>query len=454
MIKNPSHLSWTGTSALALLLLLSLACTGPSTPSPASTAPLDLAGTWRAVLTTPGGDLPFGLRFAASTPDGDDVADNPSGWSAWVLNGEEELPTSGVQVDGQKVEVAFAWYDSEITASLNEQGELHGEWRRTAAQGEETRLPFRATAQSTDRFTALQEEPAPGAQNLTDISGTWAVEFREAGQDKIEPAQGELQQDGPDVLGTFLTPTGDYRFLAGSYDQGWLRLSTFDGAHAFLFHARAQADGQLEGDFWSRDTYHATWTARPASGDEDLLPNAWEEVGLTNDEGRFHFAFESLEGQPVAMSDARFDGKVVLVNIFGSWCPNCNDEAPLLATWDRRYRDRGLEIVGLAYEFSGDPERDRTMVKRFGERHGIEYPLLLAGISDKAAAAATLPDLTAVLSYPTTIFIGRDGRVRRIHSGFTGPGTGAHYDALVHELEGSIEDLLQENSATGGSASS
>ncbi len=133
-----------------------------------------------------------------------------------------------------------------------------------------------------------------------------------------------------------------------------------------------------------------------------------------------------------------------MVNVFGSWCPNCNDEAPLLAEWYRRYRDRGLEIVGLAYEFTGDPERDRRLVRRFAKRYGIDYPLLLAGVSDKAAAAETLPDLTAVLSYPTTIFIGRDGKVRKIHSGFAGPGTGRHHEELVAKLEAAIEELLAE----------
>ncbi len=255
-------------------------------------------------------------------------------------------------------------------------------------------------------------------------------------------ARGELVQTGANLTGTFLTPTGDYRFLEGTYRLGRLRLSTFDGAHAFLFDATAREDGTLAGDFWSRDTYHATWTARRAEEYESILPDAWTAVGLTNDEGAFSFTFPDLEGDPLSLGDPRFAGKVVLVNIFGSWCPNCNDEAPLLAEWHRRYRDRGLEIVGLAYEFTGDPDRGRQLVRRFAERYSIEYPLLLAGVSDKAAAASTLPDLTAVIAYPTTIFIGRDGKVRKIHTGFTGPGTGSHYQQLVAELETVIEELL------------
>jgi peroxiredoxin len=248
------------------------------------------------------------------------------------------------------------------------------------------------------------------------------------------------------VTGTFLTSTGDYRFLAGDYEGGVLRLSCFDGAHAFLFRAEAVSETTLRGDFWSRGTYHATWTARRIDADsgEDGLPDPFETVGLTNDEGRLHFTFPDLDGAPVSLSDQRFAGDVVLVSVFGTWCPNCNDEAPLLARWHRKYREQGLQIIGLAYEFTGEPERDRRMVRLYAERHGLEFPLLLAGVNDKKAAGETLPDLTAVLAYPTTIFVGRDGRVRKIHSGFAGPGTGEHHQRLVARMEAVIEELLAE----------
>jgi thiol-disulfide isomerase/thioredoxin len=388
-----------------------------------------LAGDWRAVLTSPGGELPFTLTVQE---------DEDGTLTAAVGNGDEAAPVSSVERSGRWLTFHFAWYDSEVTAQLTGEGRMVGQWRRTSPAGGETVMPFSAVRGDRQRFLSVGR----GGEPLTSVAGHWAVEFRD--QESTEPARAEFAQDGDRVTGTFLTPTGDYRFLEGSYKYGRLRLSTFDGAHAFLFHARAFADGTLQGDFWSRDTYHATWTARLIAEDEEILPDAWTLAGLNNDEGRFGFAFPDLEGRAVSAADPRFDGKVVLVNVFGSWCPNCNDEAPLLADWDRRYRDRGLEIVGLAYEFSGDPARDRTMVRRFAERHDIRYPLLLAGTSDKQAAAATLPDLTAVIAYPTSIFLGRDGKVRKIHSGFSGPGTGAHYGRLASELESLIEELLAE----------
>jgi thiol-disulfide isomerase/thioredoxin len=407
------HLTQRKTFVYALLTVVIAACRPPRPP---------LDGAWRAVLVCPGGELPFGLRFERG--------------AAFVINGAERVAVSGVDVDGSQVTIRFDWYDSAIRATLSGDGNaMTGEWTRTVPSGT-ARLPFRATRGEQPRFS-----PVPrAAASLADVTGIWKAEFVDS--DGTSPARGEFHQEKSRVTGTFLTPTGDHRYLEGSYQGGLLRLSTFDGAHAFLFQARATSDGKLAGDYWQRDSYHATWSAARTDDAGAMLPDGWRDVSLTNAEGRFSFQFPDLEGRPVSLND--FRGKVVLVNIFGSWCPNCNDEAPLLAEWDRKYRGRGLEIVGLAYEFTADAARDREMVRRFAKRHGIDYTLLLAGVSDKKKASATLPDLTRVLAYPTSVFIGRDGKVRKIYSGFAGPGTGAHYDKLRTEIETEIGTLLAE----------
>jgi len=382
-------------------------------------------GTWRAVLTSPGGELPFTLDITHDR--------------AVIINAAERAPVSSVSVDGSRVTIAFDFYDSAIHANLSDDGNsMTGEWTRVVPSGT-ARLPFHATRGAQPRFVPV----ANAAQG--NVNGIWKAEFVD--NDGTSPARGEFHQDpgSTRVTGTFLTPTGDHRYLHGSFENGLLRLSTFDGAHAFLFQARQSNDGKLAGDFWNRDSYHATWTATRSDDAGATLPDGWKDVSLTNAEGRFAFRFPDLDGHPVSLSDDRFRGKVVVVNLFGSWCPNCNDEAPLLAEWDRKYRAKGLEIVGLAYEFTGNAARDREMVRRFAKRHDIHYTLLLAGVNDKAKASATLPDLTRVLAYPTSVFVGRDGKVKKIYSGFAGPGTGAHYDRLRAELESQIETMLSSS---------
>lgn len=397
------------------MLTALLAGCATTTAPPASTSSLD--GRWRARLDSPGGPLPFGLEIA--------------GKKAWLLNGAERAPVSSVEV-GDEVVVRIDWYDAELRAKVDGDT-LRGAWKKRTSSGWST-LPFVAERGEGPRF-----EPLEGASGSVD--GNWRVEFTD--EDETYVARAEFSQKGAVVEGTFLTATGDYRFLEGRFEAGTLRLSCFDGAHAFLFTARLAEDGSLSGDFWSRDVYHATWTAQRAEG--DVLPDPNGLASITNEEGRLRFEFPDLNGNPVRLDDERFANKVVIVDIFGTWCPNCNDQAPVLAEWHRRYGPRGFEIVGLAYEVTGDAERDRRQLEVYKKRHGIEFPLLLAGTSNKKKAGETLPDLSAVVAYPTTIFVGRDGRVRRVYTGFSGPGTGEHYKTLVEDHEAEIERLLAEN---------
>lgn len=408
----------------ALILVACLLGTSDSAGSP-------VRGVWRAVLESPGGELPFTLHLHG--PD----ATPP----ATVENGPEQIPFSSLSVEDRTVTLRFDWFDSEIVAELaDDRRSMAGEWHKTIPGGQ-TRLPFTASRGDRRRFVTAS---SPDPKNASaDIDGRWAVTFRDDSGE--EPARAIFSTAGDRVTATFLTPVGDYRYLDGQFRGDRLLLSCFDGGHAFLFDARLTDDGHLAGDFWSRDSYHATWTARRIEeGEVDSLPDPWNLVQLTNAEGRFRFSYPDLDGNPLAHDDPRFAGKVVLVNLFGSWCPNCHDEANRLADWSRRYREEGLEVVGLAFEFSGDVERDARVVRAYAKRHGIDYPLLLAGLSDKKKAAEQLADIDRVVAWPTSIFIGRDGRVRRIHSGWSGPATGEVHQHLVSEIEELVEGLLAE----------
>lgn len=433
--------------AIGLLTTGLVACSPPGSDEPLWTDPNEaakarvdepdhsVAGIWRATLLSPGGELPFYLR----------IEESGEGLSAVVRNDEEELPLSSVTREGDTLRLRFDGYDAEITATVDpEHRQLRGEWRKTIPEGA-SKLPFFAVKGDNRRFLLAQDtslEPIKGSPEGVD--GNWSLEFVEEDGSTF-PGRAELKQRGERVTGTILTETGDYRYLEGSYHAGWLVLSVFDGAHAFLFRARAGADGKLSGDYWSRDRYHATFSGeRIKASERDERQSPWKLAEITDRAGRFHFSFPDLEGNVVSDGDERFDGKVLIVDVFGSWCPNCNDLAPLHARWYREHHDRGLEIVGLAYEMTGEPERDREYVKKYAERHGIEYPLLLAGTEDKAAASKTLPDLSEVVAFPTTIFVGRDGRVRKVYSGFAGPATGRHHRRLVRDHEKLIEELLAE----------
>jgi thiol-disulfide isomerase/thioredoxin len=145
----------------------------------------------------------------------------------------------------------------------------------------------------------------------------------------------------------------------------------------------------------------------------------------------------------VTQNDPRFHGKVVLLDIFGTWCPNCHDEAPVLAGLYTQFHARGLEIVGLSYEYVDDRARSQRLLEVYRRKYSIGFPLLLAGTTDAGQIAATLPQLRNFGAYPTTIFLDRHGRVRLIHAGFSGPATG-RLDEVKQNFERTIVKLLDE----------
>jgi len=160
----------------------------------------------------------------------------------------------------------------------------------------------------------------------------------------------------------------------------------------------------------------------------------------------FAFSFPDISGRTVSSTDARFLGKVLLVVVTGSWCPNCHDEAPFLAQLYDKYRDRGLEVVALDFE---EPEQitDLNRLRWFVEHYGIHYPVLVGG--DPNDVNAKIPQLVNLNSWPTTVFIGRDGLVKAVHAGFASPASGDFNSKLQAEITARVEALLAESPSTG-----
>ncbi|MFK8012676.1 MAG: TlpA disulfide reductase family protein [Marinicellaceae bacterium] len=388
---------------------------------------VDIVGLWRGVLLSPGGELPFGI----------DIIKENNQYTAKIINGEERADTSKVELNDNNITINFDWFDARIKATIDEDGQsMTGQWSKTASGKDKTSaLDFKAMRGYKQRFS--QESLN---SNNTKVAGNWEVTFTDEDGESIAVA--EFNQNDEIVTGTFLTPTGDYRYLAGTAKDNKLYLSAFDGAHAFLFDAEINDDKIINGNFWSRDSYHATWVAQYSEDTSDFLPSSWEMNKITTNDQSVSFSFEDIQGNTVQLTDERFKNKPVLINLFGTWCPNCNDEAPVLAKFYNQYNPQGLEMVGLAFEFTEDPVRDRKQLSAFKKRHNINYPLLLAGGNDKTEATKILGFLDKVKSYPTTLFLDKNHQVVKIHTGFSGPGTGDHYLKLVEELETEIKNLL------------
>lgn len=393
------------------------AATSASGASPAE-------GVWRAWLESPGGALEFGLRIRRS---GDE-------WRAWLINGPEEIPVPRVSWDGETMTLGIDYYAASITAASSARGtRLDGRWRKRAGADRHAELPFHAELGGAQRTTGAPPTPA--------FAGRWTVRFEKSD----EPAVGifEVDERTGVATGTFLTTLGDYRFLAGHAAGGRMSISCFDGAHAFLFEAELQPDGTIRGDFWSRDTWHETWTAR--RDDDAELPDGFLLSRSNPNASLDELTFPDLEGRQRSLGAPEFAGRARIVQLFGSWCPNCRDETLYLVELHRRYKARGLSIIGLAFELTGDFHRDAAQVRTYARGHGITYPLLIAGPSDKAEASKRFPPLDRIRAYPTTLFIDARGAVRAVHTGFSGPATGEAHTRLRERFESLIETMLAES---------
>ncbi|MBI5431615.1 MAG: TlpA family protein disulfide reductase [Planctomycetes bacterium] len=404
--------------------LLLAACVASQDPAPRT-------GAWRGALETLGGDLEFGLELARN---GDD-------WSAVLVNADERIAVEDVTWKDGELRIEFPHYDSRVVARLGHEQALAGKWTKRSGPERVTELPFRAVTIG-----------GPGGQNPAGPPGTvrreleasrWAMHFAS----EREAAVLTFSRESAALRATVLTTTGDYRYLTVLDDARNARgqpvtLSCFDGAHAFLFRARWTGERTLEGDFWSGATWHDTWTA---TLDPDArLPDPF---GLTRVDATAKLAdlrFRGLDGGVRSLDEGELKDAPRLVQLFGTWCPNCNDEAPYLAELDRRFRDRGLRVAGIAFELTGEFARDAEQVKRYRERWKLEYPLFVGGLSDKAEASKAFPLLDKVRAYPTTLFVRRDGSVLAVHQGYSGPATGPAHDKLRLDFERWIERLLSE----------
>jgi len=385
-------------------------------------------GTWRGTLALPGGEAPFGFEIAREA----------GAYVIYLKNGAERVRVREVNVQNGALTANMPGFAHRLEARIDE-GRLHGSLTMVKREGKEQAIPFAATQGASYRFF-----PKPTTDNA-DVSGRWKVTFTDDKR-KPTPAVAEFRQSGSEVTGTFPAPTGDHRFLAGEMRGDELFLSTFDGGHAYLYRARVLTNGELAGTYWSglawQESFVATRDAEASLGDAARVTAM--RAGAT----RLEFTFPDLDGKRISLADPQFAGKVVVVALAGSWCPNCHDEAAFLAPWYLRNRDRGLEVVSLMFEQFGDFSRAAAATRRFRDAFGIEYTTLIAGVSDKDDAATRLPQLNGVFAFPTTLFLDRRGTVRFIHTGFSGPATGAHHRTLIEEFEANLEQLIAERPVT------
>jgi len=417
--KIPGARAWIS----GVLLLLTGAAAAAASDSSNSNA-ASIAGLWDATVGY--GDIQVPFEFG--------IAQTASGVSGWFFNGDEHVTSDSGQFESGHLVLDFPSYGRRIDAQLGADGALSGSYGPAAAGSTLRTYPFAARRAAATHNVARIRAPS--------IEGLWIVPA-EGGKSGEKSWRFIVHQTGAMIRAAILRVDGDTGALTGHWQDGSFVLSHFDGARPLLLEVAPAPENTLSIVLRNSNGTNARLTGYRASDakargvPEAADPEAHTRIKDPNEP--FQFSFPDLAGHIVSNTDSRFAGKVLVIDVAGSWCPNCHDEAPFLQSLYRKYHGRGLEIVTLSFEEPeqyANPVRLRAFVRDFG----LDYTVLLAGTLDDMHAR--LPQAVDLDAYPTTFFVGRDGLVKSIHAGFAAAATGSFNTRLKQEFTATIEKLL------------
>jgi len=380
-------------------------------------------GLWRGVFVLPENEIPFTFEVKGKLADSTSI---------FLINGDDRFELKKVFYSNDSVTIPIDLYDVVLRGKLTE-NTFDGSYNKRAANNKITSIPLIAT------FGALPRFPSTNTIPTVSLDGTWDVTIYADGNS--EKTVGNFSQKGTRLTGSILESTGDYRFLEGVADGKIFSLSAFGGSTPYLVKGEFLNDSTFTGEFITlRKISKLEGKRNPGAA----LPDPYSASPLKEGYSTVEFSFPDLEGKQVSLSDSKYKGKVVIVTILGSWCPNCLDENAYLSSWYKINQQRGVEIIGLGFERKDDFESAKIALTNLKNRLGIPYEILFAGKSGTESASKALPALKGIFAFPTTIFIDKKGKVRKVHTGFSGPATGKFFTEFKVEFNGLIDSLLAE----------
>ncbi|MDR0612347.1 MAG: TlpA family protein disulfide reductase [Dysgonamonadaceae bacterium] len=349
-----------------------------------------------------------------------------------LINGEERVLLKNVGYFADTAVIFIESFDALIATKILKDS-MDGHFFKNYLEND-AGIPFKAERGKTSRF-----EPVARPTSVP-IDGKWDVFFI-GGQSDTSRNVGIFTTENQIVTGSILTNSGDLRFLEGIVTEDGVKLSAFSGLSPYLIEIRFLDKNTFEGEFYTAKSKTKLTGIR---NDRAALNDAYSLAKMKPGVDRLHFQLPNMERESVSLNDGRYKGKVLIVSILGSWCPNCIDEAKFLAPWYKENKDRGVEILGLSFERKDDFDYAKETVNRLKKAEDIRYDILFAGKAAPATIAEVLPEIENFSSYPTTIFIDKQGKVRKIHTGFSGPATGLFYREFQAEFNALVDSLLAE----------
>jgi len=350
--------------------------------------------------------------------------------SRWeIVNGAERIP---IDIKWEKDSTFFSIIPLFNTCfeGRKEKGVLTGEWLDLTRRGD-YRIPFRIVNNEIREFDTKVHMPVH-------------LKYKIVFEDDTVPAilSMDIVKEEYVTFGTVLTETGDYRYLQGEpLDSNRFYLSAFDGAHLFYL-AGQMIDNKIEGIFMSGKHYMAKFTGEADANFE--LRKADELTWMKNSKETLELKISADAKTERSFGEKDWKGKVTLVQIMGTWCPNCTDESRFVKSMYEKYAAQGLQVVPVSFERGTDKQVSFTRINSQAKQMALPYPVYLGSgaESPQKSAAIVFSQLNHVMSFPTLILVGKDGKVKKVWTGFYGPGTGVYYIEHTKEIENAVEKEL------------
>jgi thiol-disulfide isomerase/thioredoxin len=379
---------------------------------PALALGANFKGVWDGIIVAGGDQVDFKMEIVASP--------------AKVCFFEDAQPvcSTSVKVEGEKLIAQWDFYKAELRLDAAA-GKLNGVYHSFRSNRD-----FEVHAQPHHNEATWSVAPAK-------FGGDW--EARVVGRENAATWQLLLRQTGRELKGTILRVDGDTGTMVGRAEGNHFKISHFAGDRPNALSGELKPDGSLE--LTTGETKLIAY--RPAEARAKKLPPPEDpatHARVKNPDEPFRFRFPDLNGR--MYSEADFRGRPLLVTISGSWCPNCRDEAPFLAELYERYHAKGLEIAAFCFEDASDAAH--VQLRAFIRKFGLPYPALLAGEPFPEQLKEKVPQIENLTAYPSSIYIGKDGRVRAVHTGFPGPGSGEELTRVKAEIRQLVEKMLVE----------
>ena len=373
-------------------------------------------GPWRFELKTVYGTVPFVIE----------INRNKDGFKGILKNGKEKIELTDIVSTDQGISIPLQSYELSLEMRLTSQGKMTGYLVRHN-KNPKIKTPIAAIHGKDQRF--LEDRKTPEI----DLDGRWAITLTDE-EGKIESGVIVFEQKENNLHGSIMTPTGDYRYLEGFVSGNEFQAASFDGVYNYLLKGKV-LDNKLEASILSN--YKTKIQGKKDSTAK--LPDAYKQTQLET----LNFEFPDLKGNKVSIQDEKFKNKPVIVQFFGSWCPNCLDEMNYLVPWYLKNQKRGIEIVALAFERSLSPAEARIQLLKTQKKYQVPYDIVIAGSTSEDKPADKIPGLKNFISFPTTIFLNKKHQVVKVHAGFTGPSTGEFFEKWKREFNQTINDLVK-----------